>query len=308
MKRFETRWSIKTSNEIKYCCVNRHIFNWFLYGTLTYVLGRGNVCRYFQRTSAGNFLGHLSFVFSNCRSQLVLIWHRDYSSLWKFHWLFFACCLCNLQDVFSGENSFPCNHNISVIPRIQRYFIKIDSFRFFKFYITLWELAISHWHILDFLVCFQWIQSKCLFSISAMVVGKLLQFLDVFLGICEHAPDKNNQCHRIFEVLNSTGKLAYISCKNLLKMISDWLRPRLHGYVFIWKHKDIVVVLPPVHTETMKTIVKTQKFNTQSEGDRSENATKWKRNDLKKHPCNRVLIRLEHYLNLEATERKQQIN
>ena len=64
-------------------------------------------------------------------------------------------------------------------------------------------------------------QSKCHFSISVMLVGKLLQFLDVFLDICEHAPDKNNQCHRIFEVLNSTGKLGYISCKKLLQMLSD---------------------------------------------------------------------------------------
>ena len=38
------------------------------------------------------------------------------------------------------------------------------------------------------------------------------------------------------------------------------LKARLHGYVFIRKRKDIVAVSPPVYTEAMKTIMKTQTF------------------------------------------------
>ena len=44
---------------------------------------------------------------------------------------------------------------------------------------------------------------------------------------------------------------------------------------------DIVAFSPPVHTETMKTIMKTQ-----TKLDLFENARICKRNNLKTHPCN----------------------
>ena len=49
---------------------------------------------------------------------------------------------------------------------------------------------------------------------------------------------------------------------------------------------DIVAFSPPVHdhTETMKTILKTQ-----TKIYLFENARIWKRNNLKTHPCNRAL-------------------
>ena len=54
------------------------------------------------------------------------------------------------------------------------------------------------------------------------------------------------------------------------------LRPQLHGYVFIWKRNDIVAVSPPVYTETMKTIMKTQTFEYVN-----QKGSIWKRNEMK---------------------------
>ena len=63
------------------------------------------------------------------------------------------------------------------------------------------------------------------------------------------------------------------------------LRPWLHGYVFTWKKQGIVVVSPPVYTKTMKTIMKTQTFESEIQTpkwidlktQRNENGTTWKR-------------------------------
>ena len=60
------------------------------------------------------------------------------------------------------------------------------------------------------------------------------------------------------------------------KIWKSYVRPRLHGYVFIWKRNDIVVVSPHVCTETMKTIMKTQ---TLEYAIRSGSI--WKRNEMK---------------------------
>ena len=72
--------------------------------------------------------------------------------------------------------------------------------------------------------------------------------------------------------------------KNTIK----YIRPRLHGCVFIWKRNDIFADSHPVYTETMKTIMKTQTFEYAIQIG-FENAKKWKRNDMKTYPCNRGL-------------------
>ena len=55
------------------------------------------------------------------------------------------------------------------------------------------------------------------------------------------------------------------------------LRPRPHGYVFIWKRKHFVVFSCPVHTKTMKTMYRFQwkrkLLKTLSRVERFENAT-----------------------------------
>ena len=119
------------------------------------------------------------------------------------------------------------------------------------------------------------------------------------------------QCHRIFEVLNSTGKLGHISCKNLLQMLSDWLRPRLHGYVFMWKHKGIVVVSPPVHGndvndhESANISIRNPKW-IDLKTQQNENGTTWKRIRVTEAWYELSVIWIWRQQNLN--ERKQQIN
>ena len=63
---------------------------------------------------------------------------------------------------------------------------------------------------------------------------------------------------------------------------------------FSWKTQQYRYVLPPVYTETMKNIRKTQLSE-------NENATIRKRNNLKMHPCNPDLFRLFERTSLVVT-------
>ena len=151
-------------------------------------------------------------------------------------------------------------------------------------------------------MCFQWTVKMSFFYFCYGCIGKVLQFLDVFLGICEHAPDKNNQCHRIFEVLNSTGSWDIYPVKTYFRCyLTDW-GP---GYTdtFSFENTRIFLYFHLLFTRKQwKRSWKRKHANTQSKVDGSENATKRKWNDLKTHPCNRDLIRVQRYLNLEATK------